>query len=575
VAVVYDDFPTVEWTVYFKNEGLKDTPILEKVDALDAQFERGLEGEFNLHHSKGSYVSATDFRPFETPLPPRADERIIAGSGRPTNKQFPYFNIEWPGRGVIVALGWPGAWAARFTRDEGLGLRVQGGQESTHFKLLPGEEVRTPLVVVQFWEGDWISAQNVWRRWMVAHNLPRPGGKLPAPELAAEPGIVTNVMQDANESNTKALFDRYMEERIPLDYWWMDAGWYPFQEDWTRVGTWEPDSKRFPQGLRAITDHARGKGVKSIVWFEPERVSSGTWLDEKHPEWLLRREGNRNRLLYLGNPEALQWLIQHIGDLIEQQGIDYYRQDFNFDPLPLWQGNDPADRQGITEIKHVMGYLAFWDGLRRRFPNLAIDTCASGGGRDDLETLRRSVPLWRSDFTFEPTAMQNLTYGLALWVPYFGTGINRADSYAFRSDMGAANVLQLDVRRKDLDYDFLRRLCAQWRPIADNFLGDYYPLTPYSLEDDVWTALEFNRPEQASGMVEVFRRPQSPFEAARFQLRGLEPDARYSVRDLDAADSKEMTGRELMGQGLPVTIKTKPGAVVIVYSRLDLFVGGH
>jgi alpha-galactosidase len=568
VAVVYNDFPTVEWTVYFRNEGTEDTPILEKIQALDAQFERGLEGEFLLHHSQGSFTTPTDFRPLETRLEPRSDERITSGSGRTTCKNLTYFNVEWPGQGVIIALGWPGAWATQFTRDDGTGLRVQAGQELTHFKLLPGEEVRTPLVAVQFWEGDWISAQNVWRRWMVAHNLPRPAGKLLAPELAAEPGIVTNVMQDADESNTKALLGRYLEERIPLDYWWMDAGWYPFKEGWWNVGTWEPDPKRFPQGLRAITDYAHSKGVKSIVWFEPERVTPGTWLYEKHPEWLLGRDGESNKLLYLGNPEALQWVIQHIGDLIEQQGIDFYRQDFNFDPLLIWRANDKEDRQGITENRHVTGYLAYWDALRRRFPNMPIDTCSGGGGRDDLETLRRGVPLWRSDYTYETTGMQNLTYGIALWIPYFGSGINPVDPYSFRSDMGAAGVLQIDVRRKDLDYNSLRRLCAQWRQVADNYMGDYYPLTPYSLDNDTWAALQFDRPEQGSGMVQVFRRPNSPFETARFQLRGLEPNARYSVTDLDVPGSKEMTGRELMDEGLPVAIKAKPGAVIITYTRV-------
>ena len=64
-------------------------------------------------------------------------------------------------------------------------MRIRAGQELTHFKLLPGEEVRTPLMVLQFWKGDRIRAQNVWRRWMLAHNLPRPGGKLPPPQFAA------------------------------------------------------------------------------------------------------------------------------------------------------------------------------------------------------------------------------------------------------------------------------------------------------------------------------------------------------------------------------------------------------
>jgi alpha-galactosidase len=567
VAIAYADFPTVEWTVYFKNEGTEDTPILEQIQALDAQFERRPEGEFMLHHAQGSHALHTDFQPLETLLGPRVDELLAAGSGRPTDRHLCYFNLEWPDQGVIIGLGWPGDWAARFTRDEGRGLRVRAGQELTHFKLLPGEEVRGPLVALQFYDGDWISAQNVWRRWMIAHNLPRVRDKLPPPQLAAEPDMVTSIMQDANESNTRALLDRYLGERIPLDYWWMDAGWYPFQTGWENTGTWNPDPQRFPRGLRAITDYAHSKGIKSIVWFEPERVAPGTWLYEKHPEWLLGKDGD-DKLLYLGNPDAWHWLVEHVSELLKEQGIDFYRQDFNFDPLPIWQANDAEDRQGITEIRHVTGYLAYWDELRRRFPNLRIDTCASGGRRDDLETLRRAVPLWRSDDGWVTTPMQNMTYGMAMWIPYFGTGIIQVDPYSFRSDMTPAVVLELDVRRKDLDYDSLRRMCSQWRAIAENYYGDYYPLTAYSTEDDTWDAFQFDRPESGDGMVQVFRRPGSPFEAARFPLRGLEPGARYSVTNLDVTGSQELTGRELVDQGLSVTLKNHGESAVITYKRM-------
>jgi alpha-galactosidase len=319
--------------------------------------------------------------------------------------------------------------------------------------------------------------------------------------------------------------------------------------------------------LRAVTDYAHSKGIQSIVWLEPERVQSGTWLAEKHPEWLLGQDGP-DKLLYLGNPDAWHWLVEHVSDLIKEQGIDYYRQDFNFDPLPIWRTNDAEDRQGITEIRHVTGYLAFWDELRRRFPHLRIDTCSSGGGRDDLETLRRAVPLWRSDYISATTPMQNLTYGMAMWIPYFGTGINRVDPYSFRSDMGLAGVLQIDIRRKDLDYASLRRMCSQWRTIAEYYYGDYYPLTAYSTGEDTWAAFQFDRPEYGDGMVEVFRRPASPFEAAHFPLRGLPPGARYTVTNLDVAGSQELTGRELMEQGLSVTLKNRGESAIIVYKRV-------
>jgi alpha-galactosidase len=566
-VVTYPDFPVVEWTLYFRNTSSSSTPILEDIQALDTRFERNAEGEFLLHHGKGSPNSATDYQPLETPLPRKAEIRIATTGGRPTDSDLCYFNLEWPGEGVILALGWPGQWAARFMRDEGTRLAVRAGQELTYFRLLPGEEVRSPLVAVLFWKGDWLTGQNLWRRWMIAHNLPRPGGKLPPPQIAAGSNRYTIEMQEANEANQKQYLESYLKQGMPIDYWWMDAGWYPFKTGWWNTGTWFPDPARFPNGLRPIADLAHSKGVRTVVWFEPERVQPGSWLAENHPEWLLGKSGD-NRLLYLGNPDAWRWLTDHVSEQIAKQGIDTYRQDFNFAPLEIWRANDAPDRQGITEIKHVTGYLAYWDELRRRFPNLLIDTCASGGRRNDLETLRRAVPLWRSDHAYEPAAMQQLTYGMALWIPYFGTAINSSDPYIFRSQMTPAVALGAEPQRRDIDGAALLRYLKQWREVSEFYYGDYFPLTPYSTRSTGWMAWQLGRPDGTAGVIQAFRRPDSPFESARFRLRGIDPAGRYAVTDLDEGALRTLAGRELMEQGLPVTLRARPGAALITYRKL-------
>ncbi len=375
-------------------------------------------------------------------------------------------------------------------------------------------------------------------------------------------------MQEGTEENQKASLARYLEEGFKVDYYWMDAGWYPFKKGWWETGTWEPDPKRFPHGLRPISDEAHAHGVKTIVWFEPERVAPGTWLYEKHPEWLLGRAG-QDKLFFLGNAAARRWMTDHVDKLLTEQGIDLYRQDHNFDPLAIWRANDAKDRQGITEIEHATGYLAYWDELRRRHPDMLIDSCASGGRRNDLETLRRSVPLWRDDFVFEPTPMQNFTYGAALWIPYFGTGVRDLDAYTFRSQMTPAIALGADIRRRDVDYGALRRLVDQWRDVSGNYYGDFYPLTRYNTEDDVWCAWQFDRPEIGEGMVQVFRRPLSPFDSARFKLQGLDPGARYRVTNIDMPGESELTGAELIGDGLSVALKSAPQSAIIVYKRID------
>ena len=569
VAVGYHDFPTVEWTLYFQNTGPADTPILTDIQALDAHLERKADAGLILHHHTGSPCKPYDYQPHKTSLGPKAEKekRIATSGGRSSNSDFPYFNLESQGEGVIVVVGWPGQWAARFTADEKGRVRVRAGQELTHFLLHSGEKVRSPLIVMQFWKGDRGRAQNIWRRWMLAHNVPRPGGKLPPPHMAACSSHQYGEMIHADEASQIMFIDRYLAEGVKLDYWWMDAGWYPNKTGWPNTGTWEVDTTRFPRGLRAITDHAHAKGVKSIVWFEPERVTPGTWLYANHPEWLLGRDGQQ-KLLNLGIPEARQWLTDHVDKFLREQGIDLYRQDFNMDPLPYWRANDAEDRQGITEIKHVTGYLAYWDDLRRRHPNMLIDTCASGGRRNDIETLRRSVPLLRSDYILEPVGQQCHTYGISLWLPFYGTGVNSLDPYVFRSQICPFLNGCYDVRKQDLDYSVLRRLYRQWQVIADYYSGDYYPLTSYSLENDVWMAWQFDRPDLGEGMVQVFRRAESPYETAHFRLRGLDASATYAVTDLDSPSPTQMTGQALMEGGLPVSIQTKPAAMIITYKRL-------
>ena len=536
------------------------------------EFTRTGAEDFVLHHHTGSPYSPADYRPFADPLGSNASKRVTTSGGRSSNSDLPYFNIAWGREGVIAVIGWPGQWAADFVRDGGNNLRIRAGQELTHFKLRPGEEVRTPLIVLQFWQGDRIRAQNVWRGFMLLHNLPKPFGKPVVPQMAACSSHQFGEMIRADEASQILFVDRYLEEGLKLDYWWMDAGWYVYDPKysdwgWPHTGTWEVDTKRFPRGLRAITDHAHSKGVKSIVWFEPERVAPGTWLYTQHPEWLLGKDGEQ-KLLNLGNPDARKWLTEHVDKLIVEQGIDLYRNDFNIDPLPFWRANDPEDRQGITEIRYVEGHLAFWDELRRRHPNMLIDTCASGGRRNDLETLRRSVPLLRSDYLLEPTSQQNHTYGIASWIPFYGTGVNQSDAYPFRSCMCPHITACYDVRRTDLDYDAIRGLITEWRTISPYLLGDYYPLTAYHPGNAVWMAWQFDRPDLESGMVMAFRRPESPYESARFKLNGLDPEADYQVINLDADDGLVMSGRELTEQGLSLVLKNRPDSAIIAYKRV-------
>jgi alpha-galactosidase len=602
-AIEYLDYPTVEWTLYFRNTGTADSPILEDIQALNATWERDPESEFLLHHAVGSPANGSDYGPLETPLGPEAVKRISAAGGRPTNSDLSYFNLQWGSQGLIVVVGWPGQWAAEFARDAKNGIRIRAGQELTHFKLLPGEEVRTPQVRSV--------AGIVWEPGRLSFH-PGPNGeysvvRFTAPEsgefavqakfLAIDKSTTTDAhilhrgksmfdgrIRAADESKTTAFDGKLTAAKgETLDF---VVGW--------GNGTHVCDST----GLEIRLIDPSGKTHDAAKEFHPEQNPNGPWrygylapgpapvsstfkaYDRHHK--LESPQGVR--LLNLGNPAAREWLTEHIDRLLTEQGIDLYRQDFNMDPLAFWRAADAPDRQGITEIKHVTGFLAYWDELRRRHPDMLIDSCASGGRRNDLETMRRAAPLWRSDYAFEPVGHQCMTYGISFWLPfhgtgtvasaaapYYGGGFTKVEPYAFWSNVAPSLVSGIDIRVKEIDYETLRRLYNQWRQTSACYYGDYYPLTPYSRDNKAWMAWQFDLPEQGKGVVKAFRRADSTETAAVLRLRGLNSQTRYALRRLRADGDKEMVefaGSHLLEKGLPVTIEEQPGAAVITYEQI-------
>jgi alpha-galactosidase len=576
VGVEYRDFPVVEWTLYFKNAGQQDTPVIEDIQALDLRLQRATDGEFVLHGIKGDFYSAESYEPYRLELAPGA---VKEGAPPPSSGKscdgpegWPYYNLQMPGGGVILAVGWPGQWSSSFARDPDRGMRIRAGQQITHLVLKPGEEIRTPLIAVLFWRGtDVARSQNLWRRWYLAHNLPRVEGQ-PQPPVAQ--------IQVGGAESDIAQVEGFLRAGIRPDVCWRDAAWYPLdagphrgKDAWLNTGTWEVDPARYPNGFRPFSDWVHAHGMKFLLWFEPERVGDpNSWLGKNHPEWLLPGTGSTvGDLLNLGNPDALDWLIRHVSEMIRVQGIDWYREDMNGGgPLPAWRNRDAVDRQGITENFYVQGHLKFWDGLRRRHPHLRIDSCASGGRRNDLETMRRAVPLLRSDFQFPESngvveGNQGHTYGLSFWLPFQGTGVYTYDPYSYRSfylpSFGMGGLSPENVAAQTKAYDECRRIAPTM------LFGDYYPLTPYSIQPNDWIAWQFDRPGLSGGVIQAFRHEKNGAPLQTLRLSGLSPSAKYVITDHDGGAPKTMSGKDLMERGLPVDIRTQPGSAVIFYKR--------
>jgi alpha-galactosidase len=592
----YLDYPVVEWVAWFTNNGRAPTPVLSDILALDGAFSGAAPV---LDHCNGDFQSAGGYTPQENPVNSGDALAFAPSGGRSCDSAFPYYRLRFKDWGLTLAIGWPAQWSVCFAGVTN-GAHVQAGQEKTHLRLMPGETIRTPRMTVLTWAGDESRAVNLWRRWYLAHILPRPDGRPMRPLLACAATDEGEEFTSATEDNQIRYIDAFRQRGIHPDVWWIDAGWYPCDpadntpssakmpdwcSKWWNTGNWQPDPKRFPRGLKPISDRAAQGGADLLLWFEPERVWPGSRLDNEHPEWLLKiaAQGEPwmswktydNALLNLGHPACRQWLTDHVCKLIQDNGVRIYRQDHNFPPLQHWRQNEAPDRQGMNENLHVQGYLQYWDDLLARNPGLWIDSCASGGRRNDLETMRRSVPLHYTDHGYGDAPVK-LAFHRTLyeWIPYFKEFTlawdlkgnarfdHQVDSYSFHCGMAPMLFATLDIRRDDYDFELAQKMIAIWRRAAGLMLhGDYYPLTPFHRSAEKWVVRQFDCPERGRGLIQGIRLPASEGETLTVHPRGIRSGVVYRFENAETGDKRELSADALIRDGFTFALPPRSGAI--------------
>jgi alpha-galactosidase len=178
------------------------------------------------------------------------------------------------------------------------------------------------------------------------------------------------------------------------EYFVIDAGWYAdLHEDWSpTIGAWQPSSTRFPHGLKFLLDQIRQAGMVPGLWLEPEVAGAKSLLAQKPDHWFFQRHGKRvlknsRFLLDFRNPEVQAYLDQVIARLVNDYGVGYIKMDYNVDSL---QGTEiSADSFGQGLLEHNRAHLAWLEEILKRYPDLVIENCGSGGGRMDYAMLSR------------------------------------------------------------------------------------------------------------------------------------------------------------------------------------------
>ncbi len=595
-CAAYPAYAAFEWTVYFKNEGTENSPKISQLCGADIllpgknAFLQGILGDArNEGLGTGDGVLSPTFgmnnQPYRVPLARGRSYELRPEGGCSCNREFPYFTVQTDAGAAMLAVGWPGQWKVTFNATAE-GVKFTAGQQILNAYLTPGEEIRTPLTCVLLADGaDEERQSNLWRRFMMDCNMPRQDGVISQPATAGSRDFYS-------EEDMIDHIHAFQKAGVRLDYWWMDAGWYTtdlagnvpqVQDDYVFVGTWQVMDKVFPTGMRAVSDAMAETGGKTMLWFEPERCGlmpdtlkdDGTtlkkeWLLNHYEEYSRPREGGTSiplpvTFVDLGNPEAWEWIKNRIFDVMHRGNIGMYREDFNVRPLQHWRKNDTPGRAGITENKYIVGHLKLWDAIREEFGGMILDSCASGGRRNDLESMRRAVPLHYTDFFIpEPAANHAMQSALYRYFPYFKflSAQTPVNLYDLITGMAPFHAIFYNIKTlSQEEIQLLRQYLAAWEQVSPYFYADFYPLLDWNMDDTQWLAHQFIDPATGCGFFKAFRRPECEQETCPIPLKGLEASAQYKItRLLENECTVTLSGEALMTAGFAAILPDAPAA---------------
>lgn len=175
------------------------------------------------------------------------------------------------------------------------------------------------------------------------------------------------------------------------EYYCIDAGWYADGYWWDNVGEWKVSKARFPEGLKKVTDHIRSFGMVPGLWLEPEVMGIHCKMaSEVSDEWFFirhkKRVYDRSRFqLDYRNPEVREYMTGIIDRLVNEYGIGYIKTDYNIEPGIGTELHAESFGEGMLE--HERAYLAWLEDLYKKYPELVIENCSSGGLRMDYAML--------------------------------------------------------------------------------------------------------------------------------------------------------------------------------------------
>ena len=332
----------------------------------------------------------------------------------------------------------------------------------------------------------------------------------------------------------------------------IDDGWMKGRiNDKAGLGDWVPDPVKFPNGLKPVVDYVNSLGMKFGIWVEPEMVNPDSDLYRAHPDWVMNyptreREEHRFQLtLNLAREDVYQFTVGWLDKFLSELNIEYLKWDMNrFFSQAGWPEAETKEQKSIY-IKYVQNFYRIFEHINKKFPNVMIENCASGGLRTDLSMTKWCGRINRSDDQDAIDVMQihegftkvNLAKSAGGGCHFHHTpfGPNgRSESMKFLAHMAYNGSLSIgyDLRRlTEEQTEELKGYVAYYKKIRETVqLGDMYVLSSAFDKNAPYVGFQYVSKDKNKSIIFCYAN-NIGFHSRLPAIKplGLDPDKLYKV----------------------------------------------
>lgn len=474
------------------------------------------------------------------------------------------------GNGIIAGWEFNGRAEGLFWQAERrLNLRV--GIDPVNWAIPVGGHFESPASFVGFFKGDWDEAGRVTREFVEKVLMkPMPQGfKLPDVMFDSW-GYGTAYGKDVwgeDIDEEKMCKAARIAAGLGAEVFTVDLGWSRL------IGDWHEDRRKFPNGLRALSDYVHSLGMKFGLHIALLEAHADAPVLKENPDWRVSR-GNG----YFGADSLCpahwpvkDWLTREITRVIRDYNVDWVLQDGE-NMVKVCEKNTHTHHPQGSNYANALALDEVVSRIQLATPNTVWENCEDGGNMmtykmvqnyhtSILEDAVGSLPSRR--------AVYGVTYAFPLRYTLRYVPEQNPTAYDLRSYMlGGPIVLmqkitewnekQIALVRRELD------LYRSLRPKMED--GKVYHLLrqPNGKNND---AIQIYNEELDWSAIFVYR-PENNINLQSIKPRGLKPDSSYRVRFQGQNFGMVTTGKDLMKRGINVNLPIRNSAEIVYIEKV-------